>query len=69
MGQKYYRVRSPLYDSLDTSLYIEKLTDKLGRTYYIQVEDYSIVNTKVYRSRIRKSVAENGIKEGRWRRK
>lgn len=59
-----------MMSGLDDSLYLEHCLDSIGRNIWYQVEDYSMIpEGKIYRSRIRKDVAESAIRSNRWRNK
>jgi hypothetical protein len=69
MIKKYYRLDKSKSKHLnkiyvDGSLYIEERTNKNGHKYYFRVEDYSRSGNGIYRSRIKKSVAEHRIEKG-----
>ena len=63
--KKYYRYSYGI--GLDNSLYIIEAKDKLNRTIFFEIHDFSLSNNGIYKRRIRGDVARHAIKLELWK--
>jgi hypothetical protein len=63
---KFYRVSDKERKILDSSLYLEKRYDKNLKLYYVQIEDYTIINKGIHTTKVRRDSAEHAILIGNW---